>query len=144
MQFTIAQDEKNLLIQSIKIKRENVFPEGEKELNKVQRFANKVHPLTKEKVIQRELLFSDGDTLDLDLIAETERKLRNYGFLGSAEILIDTLDGGDVSVLVRTVDQWSFIPSVEIESGGGLVGFGASVCRHEDTKHGRGSKRSFN
>ncbi len=86
-----------------------------------------MHPLTKERVIQRELLFQVGDTLDMQLMAETERSLRTFRFLGSADVSIDTVLNDSVSIVVHTADQWTLLPSPIIESGGGLNGFGVSI-----------------
>lgn len=93
-----------VIIKSIEIIRADVFTPGDKELNGMPRFLNNAHPLTKERVIERELLFHNGDTLDLQLISESERRLRDFSFLGSAEIKIDTISSGAVEVTVRTSD----------------------------------------
>ena len=90
--------------------------------------------MTKEVVIKREILFSAGETLDIEMIAETERRLRRFDFLGNAFIEIDTISEHQVELIVHTEDQWSLIPSIIIESGGGLVGLGGSI---EEASPGR-------
>jgi len=122
-----AQKESSYIIESINIHRSNVFPGKPDELNGIEKFANKLHTITKEKVIERELLFVIGDTLDIELVTETERRLRTFDFLGIADINIDTIDQQFVRIKVYTEDQWSLIPSYIIESGGGLIGLGASI-----------------
>lgn len=122
-----SQDIEHYIIQSVTIHRSNVFPENPEKLNGIKRTANKLHPLTKENVIARELLFQQGDTLDMELITETERRLRKFDFLGKTEIDIDTISKNTVLISVNTEDQWSLIPSYIIESGGGLIGLGASI-----------------
>ena len=126
-QNTYAQKKQKYVIGSVDIVRSNVFPGEQDQLKGIQRTANKFHSLTKENVITRELLFQAGDTLELELIDETERRLRKFDFLGVADIDIDTINNHTVTVEVYTEDQWSLIPSYIIESGGGLIGLGASI-----------------
>lgn len=97
-----------LVISTITIETHNVFntelPEEDKLL---YRAANRVHRITRDYVIRRELLFETGDRYDADLVAETERLLRGLSFVRSAEIEpVDNKDG-TVSVTVRTYDAWT-------------------------------------
>ena len=108
-------------IKSIRLTRENVFPETEEYDKGLYRLANRFHSVTKEKVIRTEILLNQGDSLDLQLMAESERNLRTLDFLGKAEIRIDTIGPDSVNVEVYTEDQWSLIPSYIIEAGGGLL-----------------------
>ena len=112
------------IIREVKIQAENVFPldaEGYKGL------MNSTHMLTRERVLERELLFQANDSLDFELIEESERNLRHLQFLEKVEIRIDTISADSVDVYVHTSDQWSLVPSVIIEAGGGLIGLGASL-----------------
>lgn len=86
-----------------------------------------MHIITKSKVIERELLLKRDDTLDMELIKETERKIRQLYFIQRSDIKIDTLSDHTADIYVKTQDYWSLIPGYIIESGGGLIGIGASI-----------------
>jgi outer membrane protein assembly factor BamA len=122
-----AQENDKLVIDTVIIHRSNVFDESTEDLKFYESWTNNLNIITKEKVIARELLFKEGDYLDAELIAETERRLRKFDFLGAATIKIDTINESTVNITVTTADQWTLIPAVIIESGGGLVGLGASL-----------------
>ncbi len=69
---------------------------------------NGLHSTTKPRVVRRELLFHTGDPFDPALLAETERNLREIGFLTNVSITpIDTLPDGTVDIRVRTQETWS-------------------------------------
>ena len=122
-----AQNSNNYVISDVKIHRSNVFEGEGQNLNGLKKAANKFHIVTKENVIERELLFKKGEVLDLELIRETERRMRKFDFLGSVSVEIDTISSNEVKINVFTKDQWSLIPAFIIESGGGLIGVGASI-----------------
>ena len=50
------------------------------------RFLNKIHNRTSDSFIKRELLFREGEPLDPDLVAESERNLRKHAFLDDVRI----------------------------------------------------------
>lgn len=97
-----------LVISTITIETHNVFetelPEEDKLLF---RTANRVHRITREYVILRELLFEAGDRYDAALAAETERILRGLPFVRRAEIEPVVNKDGTVTVTVRTYDSWT-------------------------------------
>ncbi len=84
--------------------------------------ANKIHISTRERVIQRELLFTVGDPLSQELIEQTERNLRALRFLRDARIettLVDTNGDGVIdqaNLLVQTWDTWSLSPRLDFSS----------------------------
>jgi outer membrane protein assembly factor BamA len=114
-------------IRSVKIISENVFPLIDQSPEFVYNGANRLHTITKPKVIQRELLFKSGDSLDMELLDETERNLRKSDLYEAVSIEVDSIGKDSVDIHVKTIDQWSFIPALVIESGGGLLGIGASL-----------------
>ena len=74
----------------------------------VRRSMNALHIGTRHHVIRRELLFKPGDPLDPSLLAETERNLRNLGFLNNVSVTpVDTLPDGSVDIEVRAQETWS-------------------------------------
>jgi hypothetical protein len=71
--------------------------------------AEDIHVRTKRRVIQNNLLFSAGDSLNPYLLADNERNLRNLPFLQDARIYIDTCTStsDSVDVIVVTKDVWT-------------------------------------
>ena len=111
-------------IRKVEIVRHNVFSASDGELTAIDKMANKLHFVTRDAVIRRELTFVEGDTLDGDLIEESERNLRDLDFFVSAEIRAEYVGTDSVDVVVVTQDQWSMIPGFILASGGGLTEVG--------------------
>ncbi|MCU0292056.1 MAG: hypothetical protein MUF10_08725 [Thermoanaerobaculaceae bacterium] len=70
------------------------------------RAANALHFLTHERFIRSQLLFQVGDPLVPELLAESARILRSYGFLNPVTITARPAAGG-CEVVVETHDQWT-------------------------------------
>lgn len=90
------------------------------ENNAVYLFLNKLHVNTRPKVIATQLLFKEGDTLDIKKIQESERILRKRSYLTNAYIVPVTVCAEQVDVMVVTQDSWALEPqfSVSKESEG--------------------------
>ena len=98
-----------IVIDAVEITTENVFSEAEIRKNVVFRFMNGIRFQTRERVVEKELLFGPGTTLDSVQLAETERNLRNLGLF--RDVSVDTISRGDsLIVKVRTQDAWSTQP----------------------------------
>ncbi len=106
----------------------------------VRKLANDVHVLTREEVIRRELLFKEGDPYDQRLVDESARHLRRVGFIGEISITSDTLPNSTIAVAVRAHDRWTLSPSMAVQVGGGVSGFGVGV--REENLFGMGQKVS--
>jgi Omp85 superfamily domain len=87
-------------------------------------WANRLHFKTQRQVIERELLFHVGDPLDLSLLQETERNLRELGFLRDASVTTQSTEPGHAEVTVFTQDAWTTDPrfSFGVLGGGHVVG----------------------
>ena len=112
-------------IDEITIVRRHIFDTtdaGEK--NFIGPLANSFHWLTKERVIRNELLFSEYDTYDPALLHETERNLRNLGFVGNISTRVDTTSDSTVRIEVHTQDKWTLGVSPSYQQGGGVESFG--------------------
>ncbi len=69
---------------------------------------NGLHVNTREYVIRKELLFAEGQPYRPELLEETERNLRELGFLNQIRVTaVDTTAGGLVKVRVEVRDSWS-------------------------------------
>lgn len=89
------------------------------------RLTNALHIATRKHVVERELLFKVGDTLDTLSLQETARNLRAYPFINEAEVTPYTDESGATIVHVRTSDNFSIAPGIIFEGGGGGTTYGA-------------------
>jgi outer membrane protein assembly factor BamA len=124
---SLAQDQKTKLIRSVEIIRQDVFPEITGRPRFLYQWANSLHIVTRESVIRRMLLFEPGDAFDPELLAESERKLRQLAYIGEANIFVTREEERAVDVAVITQDQWSTLVSLILSQGGGRTIFGAGV-----------------
>lgn len=82
-------------------------------------WANRIHFKTQRSVIERELLFKEGDPLELSLLTETERNLRSFGILRNANVGWEPDDPDGANVNVFTQDAWTLVPEVSLSFLGG-------------------------
>ncbi|MDE2491666.1 MAG: hypothetical protein KGM24_12535, partial [Elusimicrobia bacterium] len=135
-------------IASVRVARKNVFdPAVKGEDWWPFRIADRIHLVTRERVVRRELLFRPGDRWDPLKVIESERNLRaDYPFR-LVEIEQIRRPDGRVDAVVHTQDSWSTNPRLSFGSSGGhstlsygleednLAGLGKSVSY----VHSRGS-----
>ncbi|MGB8656208.1 MAG: POTRA domain-containing protein [Candidatus Zixiibacteriota bacterium] len=120
-----------LRIGEIRVVRKSVFdPEIKEENRKVFLWVNKLHFLTKERIIRQELLFKPGDIYDQRLLDESERNLRNLGFLGKVKVEEVKQDDGRTDILVKTQDQWSTTAYFSGEAVGNFYSVETCVEEH--------------
>lgn len=75
-----------------------------------EKIGNKLHTITREQVIEDNLLLAEGDRLNPEKIQDAERILRDLPFIRDARILpIDSLSSGDsVTLQVLTQDVFAY------------------------------------
>lgn len=100
------------------------------------RVANQLHIDTKEGVIQRELLFHEGDPLDEESLEQTERNLRALPFLREARVEASPTSPGRVRVRVLAYDSWSTQPEARLAKVGNVWTWGVGAT--ETNLLGRG------
>lgn len=101
-------------IRHINIYRLSVFDEADpRENNLLFRLLNRVHIRTRESVIRKQLLFKQGDRLDIRLAQESERLLRRRVYLVDALIIPEHICGNNIDLAVITRDSWA----LEITAG---------------------------
>ncbi|TBR21545.1 hypothetical protein EPO15_10025 [bacterium] len=83
------------------------------------RWANRIHMVTQEQVLRRELLLAPGEPYDALKALETERNLRALGFLRDASVTPVARPDGTVDVAVRTQDSWTLTPRASLATEGG-------------------------
>ncbi|MFW6089293.1 MAG: hypothetical protein ACODAB_06035 [Gemmatimonadota bacterium] len=110
-------------IDTVIVRVDNVFSERAAEDNWIFRTANAVRFQTRRGVVERELLFAAGDSLDIALLEETERILRSLDLFRTVDVDTVTQDGR-VRAVVETRDAWSTLPILtgSLASDGTLTG----------------------
>jgi outer membrane protein assembly factor BamA len=136
------------VIADIIIERANVFdPNVAGEGSWIFQTADKIHFVTREKVVRDELLFAPGDRWDALKVIETERNLRSSYPFRRAEITPVPRPDGRVDALVRTQDAWTTNPRLGLTTSGGqssasfgleennLFGYGKSIGYEHSVGH---------
>ena len=83
------------------------------------RWANALHVRTREGVVRRVLLFRSGEPYVPSRLAESERLLRQTGYLFDAWIRPIRYDGKTVDVEVTTRDVWTLTLGISFGRSGG-------------------------
>lgn len=109
-----------------------------------------MHPVSRESVIRRQLLFAAGDTVDTLRVGETMRRLRAQHLFADAVIVATRCDAaGGVGLSIHTRDTWSLRPTARMRSASQLslgveernfLGTGRSIAlTREMTLRGNGA-----
>ena len=130
----VAQDSP-IYIRSIHLERQNVFSDSAAELNGTKRVANRIHVVTRERVLRREIPFTEGDVLDEELVSHAERELRGISFIDRANSRIE-VTGDSADIYFSTTDAWTLMPGYIFESSGGQTELGLNL--QEDNLLGLG------
>ncbi len=129
-------------IDDVHITRLAVFDESNpKENNAIYRFGNRMHILTRDHVVRRDLLFASGDRYAPSIIEESARLLRNRDHLYDADIRVISHCDDEVDLEVITRDVWSFTPEVSFDRSGGENSYRFGIA--ETNLLGRGKELSF-
>ncbi len=119
-----AQEHSGAIIGEIRIHINDIFEQpGDRGFFKA---VNRIKANTREYVVRQELLFKEGQAFDSFLIEESERALRQLGFLRRVSI-VPAATGSSVDVDVYVQDTWTLFPVFVYSTGGGnerrAVGF---------------------
>jgi outer membrane protein assembly factor BamA len=117
----------DVTIGRIKYNRVDVFDTSAYQFEFFEKIANSLHALTREYVIEDELLFKSGDELNDDKIYETERNLRNMGLFSKVSIKVDSVSYFVSDVTITTHDKWSTKPNLLLGFGGKAETYGARI-----------------
>ncbi|MEM9057126.1 MAG: POTRA domain-containing protein, partial [Pseudomonadota bacterium] len=128
------------VVGSVVLNKQNIFDLADtKENNWLYRLVNRLHIVTRDDVIEQQLLFAPGDVYDRRLLEESERILRRNGYFFDASITPLPQADGTVDVEVKTKDVWSLTPDFSFTRNGGetrwaigleeenLLGLGQSI-----------------
>jgi hypothetical protein len=113
------------LVRSIHLQRLNIFSDSEVTFF-LPRLANRLHVTTRLNVVERELLFREGQPYDSAAVAETARNLRRLGVFRLVRVDSVRSDSGLV-MRVQTQDGWSTKPEFAFRSTGGQVAWRAAL-----------------
>lgn len=117
-----------LRIGAIRISRANVFDASD---GVAARFpyslANRIHVITQETFIRRELLFREGDVFDPEVVAESERLLRARPIFRYVSISTSAAADGVVDVEIETYDTWTTVPRPTYGVAGGEQYYGMGI-----------------
>lgn len=108
-----------LIVGDINIIVNDVFSQREDESKLIHRLTNRFHIQSRDSLIEAQLLFSEGDAFDQDVLLETERNLRRNAYLRSADITPIRVCGNVVDIQVETGDNWTLLPSINFSRAGG-------------------------
>lgn len=109
-----------VVIGEITLNQKNVFDlSNPDENNWLYRLANRLHIVTKDKVINKQLLFRSGDAYSVRLVAESERILRQNTYLFDAKIKPTRYADGKVDLSITTRDVWTLSPDISVSRSGG-------------------------
>jgi outer membrane protein assembly factor BamA len=102
------------------IDKQNVFDPSKPGENKsIYRLANRWHIITRDAVIEQQLLFRTGDRFSQRMLEESERLLRANNYLFDAKILPIRYADGIVDIRVWTRDLWTLMPGFSVSRSGG-------------------------
>ncbi|WP_157976655.1 BamA/TamA family outer membrane protein [Parahaliea mediterranea] len=116
----VARLPANVRIRSIRYQRFSVFNmEDPEENSTLYRWANELHSITREWVLEDQMLLREGDVFEPRRAEESERILRNLRFIYDARVRPWRWCGDVVDVEVLTRDIWTFTPSLSLSRSGG-------------------------
>jgi hypothetical protein len=108
------------IIRKIEIVRRNVFDDRVETSDLFfYRWANALHATTRENVIRRELLFTEGDTLDAERILESQRNIRLTELVEDVTVTATPVGADSVDLTLVSSDLWTTKFSPMLETGGG-------------------------
>lgn len=108
------------VIGEIVLTKNNVFDlSDERENNFLYRLINRMHFVTQDQVIEKQLLLQPGELYSKRLADESERILRNRIYLYDANIEPVKKDDGRVDLHITTKDVWTLKPGITASRKGG-------------------------
>jgi len=122
-----AQAPAPLRVGKVTIRNLDVYTATEASRWLFYRTADRLHIETKQSVIEKFLLFHEGDEYRAERLEETERNLRALRFLKSASVVASAPHDGVVDVTVTTQDAWSISPETQGGSKGGSSTYGVNL-----------------
>jgi hypothetical protein len=109
------------LIGEVRVVNRDIFDTSHPEENhRLFRLANRLHRITRDQVIERQLLFKPGDVFSPELVAESARLLRTNDYLYDVDMKPILRQDGKVDVEVVTRDVWTLAGGASLGRAGGV------------------------
>jgi hypothetical protein len=125
--FNLYSGFEGLRVRTVRFTKLNPFgtdlnDTGFHSINWLSKTGNALHIRTMDRVLERHLLFREGDLISSDILADNERLLRGLSFIEDVRIVVTPLDSlpGYADVDILTKDTWSkafFLELNDLESG---------------------------
>ncbi len=117
------------IVRRVTIRRSNIFSADETHAGSFYgRWANHLHIVTRERVIERALRFAPGERVCRADLEAAIRRLRALGVLHSnIDLAVEPVSGDSIDVTVKTRDAWTTRPSVQFRKDGGVVTWSLGV-----------------
>ncbi|MDH4124560.1 MAG: hypothetical protein OEW64_03890 [Gammaproteobacteria bacterium] len=145
------------IIGEITLEKSDVFDlSNPEENNALYRLANRLHIITRDDVIKKQLLLQSGSAYSEGLVSESERTLHQNRYFYDAHIRPTHRADGTVDLTVVTRDVWSLGPDLSASRSGGenrsqigleevnLLGRGQTVrFTHEEDEERRSNSLEF-
>ena len=141
------------IVGKITLNKNDVFDlNDERENNSLYRLINKLHIITKDSVIESQLLLEPGDLYSQRLADESARLLRQRNYLFDARVKPVKVENGVVDLEVTTRDVWTLRPGITFSRSGGesntgidleelnLLGYGQKIRIARDENVDRTTK----
>lgn len=108
------------VIREVRVEARNIFDlDSAEESGLFYRTANRLHRVTRPRVVSRMLLFKSGETVSARKVAETERLLRTLRTIHDVDIRPTRYADGMVDIEVSTRDTWSLDVTGSFSRSGG-------------------------
>jgi len=116
----VALEAAGAVIGRVVLEKRNVFDLSDpSENNWFFRTANRLHIVTRDRIIEQQLLFEAGEPFSERLVEESERILRTNQYFYDAWIEPVAYADGTVDLRVTTKDVWTLNPGISISRKGG-------------------------
>ncbi len=119
-------------IRNLYIQQMDVFDSTQGDWFFAAPLANALHSLTREYVIEDELLLYEGDVVNDTLLLEVERNLRRTGLFSAVRVeaqpaSVAGSQADSVDVIIVAQDRWSLRPAILFGTGGGVTNIGGKL-----------------
>ncbi len=107
---------RSITIRQVDVFGGNIYNPASPITNRLERFLNHTHINTNEKIIRRNLLFREGDTISPLRISDNERIIRQLPYIDDARILIVPVSDEEADIIIITKDVYSLGGDLTIRS----------------------------
>lgn len=107
---------RKIVIQRLNVFGSDIYNPLSDNPEKIENILNKTHVNTNEKIIRKNLLFSENDSIFPLLLSDNERLLRQLPFIDEARIIVVPVSDQEADIIVYTKDVYSLGASYTYES----------------------------